>query len=123
LSYRNAFLIGLGQSLSVVPGVSRAAATIVTALLLGTKRKVSVEFSFLLAIPTMLAATGLDLIKSKLLFTNEQLIFLIVGFVCAFFVALITVRYFVQFVQKHTLISFGVYRILLALAFWFIIFQ
>ena len=121
ISYRNAFLIGLGQSLSVVPGVSRAAATIVSALLLGTKRKTAVEFSFLLAIPTMLAATALDLMKSNLSFSANEVALLLIGFVCAFFVAFVTVKYFLGFVQKHTLIPFGMYRILVAIVFWLLI--
>jgi undecaprenyl-diphosphatase len=121
ISYRQALLIGLGQSLSVIPGVSRAAATIVSGMLVGIKRKTAVEFSFLLAMPTMLAATGLDLLKSELSFSSEQISLLIVGFVCAFLVALIAVKYFIGFVQKHTLIPFGMYRILIALAFWLLI--
>ncbi len=121
LSYRQTLLIGLGQSLSVIPGISRAAATIVSGMLTGIKRKTAVEFSFLLALPTMLAATGLDILKTDFTFTSEQISLLLAGFVCAFVVALLTVKYFIGFVQKHTLVPFGMYRILVAVVFWLLI--
>jgi undecaprenyl-diphosphatase len=117
ISYKNAFLIGLFQSISVIPGVSRSAATIIPALLLGTKRKVAVEFSFLLAIPTMFAATGLDLIKSSFSFTPYEYSILLIGFVGSFLVAILAVKFFLNFIKKHTLIPFGVYRIILAIIF------
>jgi undecaprenyl-diphosphatase len=117
ISYKNAFLIGLFQSVSVIPGVSRSAATIIPALLLGTKRKTAVEFSFLLAIPTMLAATGLDLIKSNFSFTAFEYSILLTGFVGSFLVAILAVKFFLTFIRKHTLIPFGVYRIILAIIF------
>jgi undecaprenyl-diphosphatase len=121
ISNRNAVLIGLFQSLSIVPGVSRAAATIIGAMLLGTNRKTAVEFSFLLAIPTMFAATGLDLIKSDFNFTPNEWGLLSVGFIGSFFVAILAVKFFIKFVQNHTFIPFGIYRIILALVFFLII--
>ncbi len=117
----HAFLIGCAQSLSVIPGVSRAAATIVGARLLGMKREDAVEFSFLLAIPTMAAATGLDLIKSGRNFTGGQYELLAIGFIGAFITALITVKWFIAFVKTHTFIPFAIYRILVAVAFYFFI--
>jgi undecaprenyl-diphosphatase len=117
ISYKNAFLIGLFQSISVIPGVSRSAATILPALLLGTERKVAVEFSFLLAIPTMIAATGLDLIKSNFSFTPSEYSTLLVGFIGSFFVAIIAVKLFLNFIRQHTFIPFGIYRIILAIVF------
>jgi len=114
----HAFLIGCAQSLSIIPGVSRAAATIVGARLLGMKREAAVEFSFLLAIPTMAAATGLDLIKSGRNFTGSQYELLAVGFIGAFITALITVKWFINFVKTHTFIPFAIYRILAAVAFY-----
>src|SRR5258706_8065861 len=116
-----AFTIGVFQSLSVVPGVSRAAATIVGALLLGMKREPAVEFSFLLAIPTMAAATGLDLIKSGKHFTGNQYELLGVGLIGAFITALVVIKWFIGFIQKNTFIPFGIYRILAALAFYFFV--
>lgn len=121
MSLLHAFLIGCAQSLSVVPGVSRAAATIVGARLLGMKREDAVEFSFLLAIPTMAAATELDLIKSGRSFTGTQYELLAIGFIGAFITALITVKWFIGFVKTHTFIPFAIYRILAALAFYFFV--
>ncbi len=118
LSYKNAFLIGACQSISVVPGVSRAAATILGALLLGTRRSSAVEFSFLLAVPTMAAATGLDLVKSGISFSPSEYFLLLLGFSGAFFTALICVKLFIRYVQRNDFIPFGIYRVLLAIAFW-----
>jgi len=118
ISYKNAFLIGLFQSVSIIPGVSRSAATIIPALLLGTKRKTAVEFSFLLAIPTMLAATSLDLIKSSFSFTMPEYFILAIGLIVSFIVALFTVKFLLDFIKKHTFIPFGIYRIVLAIFFW-----
>ncbi len=121
MSYVQAFTIGIFQSLSVIPGVSRSAATIVGGLLLGMKRAPAVEFSFLLAIPTMAAATGLDLLKSGAQFSGNEYMILTVGFIGAFVSALIVVKWFVGFVKTNTFIPFGVYRILAALAFYFFV--
>jgi undecaprenyl-diphosphatase len=118
ISYKNAFLIGLFQSVSIIPGVSRSAATIIPALLLGTKRKAAVEFSFLLAIPTMLAATSLDLIKSSFSFTMPEYFILAIGLIVSFVVALFAVKFLLDFIKKHTFIPFGIYRIVLAIVFW-----
>jgi len=121
MSLLDAFIIGCSQALSVIPGVSRAAATIAGALLLGIKRESAVEFSFLLAIPTMAAATGLDLIKSHGNFTGGQYELLAIGFIGAFITALITVKWFIGFVKKHTFIPFAIYRIAAALIFYIFI--
>jgi len=121
MTYVQAFLIGCAQSLSIIPGVSRAAATIGGALLLGIPRDTAVEFSFLLAIPTMAAATGLDLIKSGHHFTGNQIELLTIGFVGAFITALLTVKWFIGFIKNHTFIPFGIYRIIAALAFYFFV--
>jgi undecaprenyl-diphosphatase len=118
MTFFHAFLIGCAQSLSVIPGVSRAAATIVGARLLGMNREAAVEFSFLLAIPTMAAATGLDLLKSGRNFTGSQYELLAIGFIGAFATAILTVKWFIRFVKTHTLIPFAIYRILAAVAFY-----
>ncbi len=118
ISYSQALLIGLFQSLAIVPGVSRAAATIVGGLIVGLKRKTIVEFSFLLAIPTMAAAVALDLLKSARTFNNGQFLVLIVGFIVSFIVALLAIKFLLAFIKRHTFIPFGIYRILLAAAFW-----
>ncbi len=118
ISYRQAALIGVFQSLAIIPGVSRAAATIVGGLSLGVKRQEIVEFSFLLAIPTMAAATGLDLIKSHealISLSNHDIIVWIIGFVVSFITAIIGVKFFIKFIQKNNLSVFGWYRIILGL--------
>lgn len=117
LSYRQAAVIGLFQSLAFIPGVSRAAATIIGGLLIGLKRQTIVEFSFLLAIPTMAAATGLDLLKNAGSFSSEQFGLLGVGFAVSFVTALIAIQWLLRFIKNHSFISFGIYRIGVAALF------
>ncbi|OIO37090.1 MAG: undecaprenyl-diphosphatase UppP [Candidatus Omnitrophica bacterium CG1_02_46_14] len=121
LSYGKAALIGVFQSLAMIPGVSRSAAAIVGGLILGMKRKTIVEFSFLLAVPTMLAATGYDLLKNGASFNHSELTFLSIGFIASFIVAAISIKCFLHFVTKHSLFLFGVYRVIIALLFWFVL--
>ena len=109
--------IGIAQAVAIVPGVSRAAATIVGGMLLGVSRTAIVEFSFLLAIPTMAAATGLDLMTSGTPFTTQEWTVLAVGFAVAFVTAMLAVTWFVHFLQRHTFTPFGVYRIAAAILF------
>ncbi|MBP9719033.1 MAG: undecaprenyl-diphosphate phosphatase [Candidatus Levybacteria bacterium] len=118
ISYKNAFFIGVCQSLAVIPGVSRSAATIIGALYLGTKRKAAVEFSFLLAVPTMLAATILDMTKSSFAFTPYEWSLMTVGFIGSFITAIMAIKFLLQFIKSHTFIPFGIYRIILAILFW-----
>ncbi len=121
LSYKKAMVIGLVQSISVIPGVSRSAATILGGLFVGLKRKTAVEFSFFLAIPTMAAATGLDLAKSSFGFTSQEWGVLTVGFVGAFLTALLAVKYFLRYIEHHSFVAFGLYRIMVAIVFWLMI--
>jgi len=121
LTIQDSLIIGFFQSLSVIPGVSRSASTIFGGLIIGLDRKSAVEFSFLLAIPTMFAATGLDLFKSSFSFTRSDSILLVIGFLGAFITALFTVKLFTGFIQKHSLIPFAVYRIILSIIFWLLI--
>ena len=121
MSFPKAFVIGLFQSIAIIPGVSRSAATIVGGLFLGTKRKAAAEFSFILAVPTMLAATGLDLVKTKFSYTPSEWLILIAGFFGAFIVALISVKLFLKYVQKNNFIIFGMYRIVAAILFYLIV--
>jgi len=118
LSYTNAFLIGIVQSISIIPGVSRAAATIMGGMFLGLKRVTATEFSFLLAIPTMFAATGLDLVKNYQVLLDSDLIILAVGFIGSFITALFTVKFLIKYVSNHSFIAFGVYRIILSIIFF-----
>lgn len=116
-TYKQSFVIGLFQSIAMIPGVSRSAATILGGLSLGISRKTIVEFSFLLAIPTMIAATGLDLLKVGTSFSREEWVLLVVGFVTSFLVAIWAVKFLVRYIQKHDFTLFGWYRIILALLF------
>jgi len=121
ISYRNCFLIGSCQAIAMVPGVSRAAATILGGLFLGVKRKTIVEFSFLLAVPTMLAATGYDLLKTGFTFSADQFGLLLTGFIVSFLVAILAVKFLLHFIERHDFKWFGVYRIIIALIFLLII--
>ncbi|PIR83626.1 undecaprenyl-diphosphatase [Candidatus Kaiserbacteria bacterium CG10_big_fil_rev_8_21_14_0_10_51_14] len=114
VTYKQAAFVGLFQSIAIIPGVSRSAATIVGGLLLGIKRVAIVEFSFLLAVPTMGAATGLDLLQNADSFTSQQTLVLAIGFVTSFVVALGAIKFLLAFVRNHSFIPFGVYRIALA---------
>lgn len=121
ISYKKAFLIGVAQSLAIIPGVSRAGATIVGGLLMGINRKTIVEFSFLLAVPTLAAATAYDLYKSAGSFSFDQVHLLIVGFIVSFIVAILSIKWLLNFIKSHTFIPFGVYRIIVAVLFWVLV--
>jgi undecaprenyl-diphosphatase len=118
LRFSEAVVIGLGQAVAMIPGVSRAMATIFGGLGVGLTRKSAVEFSFLLAVPTMAAAAGWDLIKTGLVFGSGDWQILAVGFVGAFASALVAIRFLVGLVQKHSFRVFACYRIGLAIVFW-----
>jgi undecaprenyl-diphosphatase len=117
VTYKQSFFIGLTQSISMIPGVSRSAASIFGAMLCGIDRQTAVEFSFLLAIPTMVAATGLDIIKTGFAFSPGELQLLAIVFLGAFITALLAVKAFLRFIQKNTFIPFAYYRIILACLF------
>ena len=118
IPYHQCFIIGLFQSIAMIPGVSRAAATIIGGMSLGMKRKTIVEFSFLLAVPTMIAATGLDLLKSAPHFLAGEFYCLGAGFVVSFIAAIFSIRFLLNFIKEHTFLPFGIYRIALAILFW-----
>jgi len=117
IPYGKCVAIGLFQCFAMFPGVSRSAATIIGGLILNLKRKTIVEFSFLLAVPTMLAASVLDLLKSGSSFSPSQFEVLAVGFIVSFIVAIISIKFLLNFIKKHTFIPFGIYRIIIALIF------
>ncbi len=121
ISYKKSFWTGVWQSLAIIPGVSRAGATIVGGMLMGISREAIVEFSFLLAVPTMAAATGYDLLKSGAEFSFDQFYILAIGFAVSFIVAMLSIKWLLQFIKNHTFIAFGVYRIIAALAFWILV--
>jgi undecaprenyl-diphosphatase len=117
VTVKNAFFIGLIQCISMIPGVSRAAATIVGGTFNGFNKKQAMEFSFLLAVPTMAAATGYDLLKTPVQFSHNDVVLLIVGLVTAFIVAWIAVKGFISFVEKHGFAFFGWYRIAIGILY------
>lgn len=121
ISYTQSLIVGLFQSIAMVPGVSRSAATIIGGLAIGIPRTTIVQFSFLLAVPTMAVATGYDILKNMSLFTTENIGILSVGFVVSFLVALASMRMLLAFVRNHSFVPFGIYRIVLALAFFFVV--
>lgn len=118
ITYKKAFLIGSFQCLSVIPGMSRAAATIIGGLSVGIDRATATEFSFLLAVPTMLAASFLDIYKSRQYISQSGTLTLFIGTVFSFVFAMIAIKFLVNFVKKHNFTVFGVYRIILAILFW-----
>ncbi len=117
ISWQEAIIIGLGQALAVVPGVSRAGAVIVTMLLMGYRREQAAVYSFLLAVPTILAASFFDLYKMRnvIMDSRGMIGYLFVGLVASFVTALFSVRWLVSYLKNHTLVIFGIYRILLAI--------
>ncbi|CAH2031818.1 undecaprenyl-diphosphate phosphatase [Trichlorobacter ammonificans] len=122
ISYGQAFLIGLVQCLSMVPGVSRSGATIMGGLLCGLSRTAAAEFSFLLALPTMLAATAYDIYKNHAVFQASDLQNIAVGFVTSFIFAVISIKWLLRFVTSHTFVSFGIYRIAVGVLFLLFLF-
>jgi undecaprenyl-diphosphatase len=117
ITYKQAIILGFVQAISVIPGVSRSGATIVGGLLMNIRRTVIVEFTFLLAIPTMLAATGYDLLKSASAFSSSDFVNLGVGFVVSFVVALLAIKWLLGYVKKRSFVGFGIYRIALVAMF------
>ncbi len=112
VSFKQALWIGVAQVFSLVPGTSRAGATIIGGLLVHLDRKTSAEFSFLLAIPVMAAVSGYDLLKHYQEFADANWGAFVIGFVTAFIVAYITIKLFLSFLQRFTFVAFGVYRII-----------
>lgn len=112
VNFKQALWIGIAQIFSLIPGTSRAGATIIGGLLVHLDRKTSAEFSFLLAIPVMTAVSGYDLLKHYQEFADVHWGAFIIGFVTAFIVAYITIKLFLSFLQRFSFVAFGVYRII-----------
>ncbi|HKC14490.1 MAG TPA: undecaprenyl-diphosphatase UppP [Patescibacteria group bacterium] len=121
LTIKQSAFIGLVQSIAVVPGVSRAAATILGGMGIGLRREEATRFSFMLAIPTMFAATGYDLLKSASSFNSSQIQVLAFGFLVSFVFAFLAVRWFIAYVRSRTLIPFGIYRIVAGIVLYLIL--
>ncbi|MBR6787759.1 MAG: undecaprenyl-diphosphate phosphatase [Clostridia bacterium] len=116
ISWRTAFLVGCFQVLSIIPGTSRSGSTIIGALLMGLSRPVAAEFSFFMAIPTMLGASGLKAVKFLLdgaAMTGAEGVILLFGCAVAFIVSLLSIRALMNYVRNHSFKAFGVYRIVL----------
>lgn len=116
ITYRTAFLIGLFQVLSIIPGTSRSGATIIGALLIGVSRVAAAEFTFFLAVPVMFGLSAMKILKFGISFTNTELLVLIIGMVTAFAVSVIVIKFLMDYIKKHDFKAFGWYRILLGIA-------
>ena len=115
LSFKTAFIIGLFQVLSVVPGTSRSGSTIIGGILAGTSRTVAAEFTFFLGIPVMFGASLLKILKFGFSFTGTEVMILIVGMVVAFVVSIIAIKFLMGYIKKHDFKVFGWYRIALGI--------
>lgn len=113
LPYTKALLIGVFQLLSLIPGTSRSGATILGAILIGTSRTVAAEFSFFLAVPVMVGASLIKMLKFGFVFTGMETAVLVVGMATAFMVSVIAIKFLVGYLQKHDFRAFGWYRIVL----------
>lgn len=120
-TFKQAFIIGVFQIFSLIPGISRSGSTILGAMLVGFKREAAMSFSFLLAIPTMGAASGYTLLKKFHDLDFSQLELLTVGFIVSFIVGWIAVKLLLKMVAKFSFIPFGIYLILTALLFQFVL--
>lgn len=115
LSYRTAFLIGMFQVLSLIPGTSRSGATILGGIILGTSRTVAAEYSFFLSIPVMFGASLLKLVKFGFAFTGMEISILAVGMIVAFVVSIIAIRFLLGYIKTNDFKAFGWYRIVLGI--------
>ena len=112
---RSALWVGIAQCASLIPGMSRSGSTIVGGLLAGLDRRVATEYSFFLALPTMIVATIYQTLKSQAVFTRQDYVALAIGLVVSFAVAWAVIAAFLTFVQRHTLRAFAYYRIILGI--------
>ncbi|MCI3919192.1 undecaprenyl-diphosphate phosphatase [Paenibacillus sp. TRM 82003] len=114
ITYKQALIIGLVQCLSLWPGFSRSGSTISGGVLLGLSHRAAADFTFIMAVPIMCGASFLSLVKNLEYFTADAIPFFIAGFVAAFFVALLSIRYFLKLIDRVKLVPFAIYRIVLA---------
>ncbi len=115
ISYKTAFLIGLFQVLSIIPGTSRSGSTIIGALLIGVSRIAAAEFTFFLAVPVMFGLSLFKLLKFGFVLTQMELVTLFVGCLVAFLVSLVVIKFLMGYIKKHDFKVFGWYRIVLGL--------
>ena len=124
VSYKLAIGIGLFQCLALIPGTSRSGSTIIGAVLLGTSRYIATEFSFFLAVPTMLGASALKLVKTGFAFSGFEWLILATGSIVAYIVSILAIKFLLDYIKKHAFKVFGYYRIvlgILVLAYFFLI--
>lgn len=121
ITYKTAFLIGLFQVLSIIPGTSRSGATIIGALIIGVSRVAAAEFTFFLAVPVMFGLSALKLLKFGLAFTGTELVILLVGMVVAFAVSVVVIKFLMGYIKKHDFKVFGIYRIALGILILFLL--
>jgi len=121
VSFKQALIIGFFQVFALIPGTSRSGATIVGGMLSGLDRKTAADFSFLLAIPTMFAASGYEFLKNISSFKEQNLTVLAIGFIVSFISSYIAVKLFLKFVEKYTLNAFGIYRIIFGILLLYLI--
>ncbi|MFC0273663.1 undecaprenyl-diphosphate phosphatase [Metabacillus herbersteinensis] len=120
ITYKQALIVGLFQCISLWPGFSRSGSTISGGVLLGMSHRAASDFTFIMAVPIMLGASGLSLLKNWQHFTPDALLFFIVGFISAFVVAWISIRFFLKLINKIKLVPFAIYRIVLAAIIFFV---
>ena len=123
ITWKQALSIGCFQCLSLWPGMSRAASTILGGMISGLERKTATEYSFFAAVPIMIAATGFELYKSYKYLNAENLGMIAIGFVVSFIFAWLAVKFFIHFLSRHTLTPFGWYRLVVAvLVIWWVVY-
>ena len=115
LTYKTAFLIGMFQVLSLIPGTSRSGATILGAIILGTSRFIAAEYSFFLSIPVMFGASALKLMKFGFSFTGLEIAILLTGMIVAFVVSVLAIKFLLSYIKNNDFKAFGWYRIILGL--------
>ncbi len=118
MSYKTAAMIGIFQVLAMIPGTSRSGATILGAVLIGTNREVAAEYSFFLAVPVMLGASALEILKYFMeygMFSGQQFVIMIVGMVVAYAVSVFAIKFLMEYIRKHDFKAFGYYRIILGI--------
>ncbi|MFQ3544685.1 undecaprenyl-diphosphate phosphatase [Halobacillus rhizosphaerae] len=122
ISYKQAFGMGLFQCIGLWPGFSRSGSTISGGVLLGMSHRASSDFTFIMAVPIMLGASSLSLIKNFQYFTVEAFPFILIGFISAFLFALLSIRFFLKLINRIKLVPFAIYRVLLAAVIYLLYF-
>jgi undecaprenyl-diphosphatase len=115
LTYKDALAIGAFQVLSIIPGTSRSGSTIIGGLLIGISRMVIAEFTFFLAVPVMFGLSAIKLLKFGFVFTQSQLIILLIGTITAFIISILVIKFFINYIKKHDFQVFGWYRIIIGI--------